>query len=351
MLIVLFVGTAVPSMVLAYNSSIASSSGIELLRFQGLGIASSSPSQIIADHASCDLVRYDRIPESVIVQAKQDLHIAYGHTSHGSQLITGMDGLPAFKEGLGGTPGLYAWNDGPLAGALDIDDNAFPDDVGYTGWDIHTRDYLNDPNNADVNVVIWSWCGQVNDFYDQTMIDHYLGPMAQLEADYPNVKFVYMTGHLEGEGAVSTPGTTFYSNEQIRRYCRDNNKILYDFADIESYNPDGVDMLRKGATDELYYDPDGEEPYDRTQNWGTEWQGAHVQDVDWYNCTPQHTQAVNGNFKAYGAWYLWARLTGWDDAPVDPTTIEILVYIGVAGTAFVIVAAFVVYRKKHATRP
>jgi hypothetical protein len=345
-IIVLFLGIAIPAAIFAFNTS-GSPSGTGSASFLGASIKSSATSPIIASHAKCDLVRYDRIPESAIVQAKQSLHIAYGHTSHGSQLITGMDALPAFKEGLGGTPGLYAWNDGPLAGALDIDDD-FADgtDVGYAGWDTTTRTYLNDPSNADVNVVIWSWCGQVNDYYDQTMIDHYLSPMSQLEADYPNVKFVYMTGHLEGEGAVLTPGTTYYSNEQIRRYCRDNNKILFDFADIESYDPDGVDVLRKGATDECLYDPDGAEPYVQTQNWATEWQAAHVLGVDWYDCSPAHTEAVNGNFKAYAAWYLYARLAGWDDAPVL-TPLEILGYVAIIGGAVAAVAIVVVYRKKR----
>ena len=145
--IALLLGIAVPSMLFAFNTSI-SPSGAGSPYFQNANIKSSGTSPIIANHAKCDLVRHDRIPESAILQAKQSLHIAYGHTSHGSQLITGMDALPAFKEGLGGTPGLYAWNDGPLAGALDINDYAFPNDVGYPGWDNATRTYLDDPSNA-----------------------------------------------------------------------------------------------------------------------------------------------------------------------------------------------------------
>ncbi len=34
--------------------------------------------------------------------------------------------------------------------------------------------------------------------------------------------------------------------------------------------------------------------------------------MDWFNCSPAHTQALNGNLKAYAAWYLWASLAGWD---------------------------------------
>ncbi|MCK7462034.1 MAG: hypothetical protein MZU84_08240 [Sphingobacterium sp.] len=48
---------------------------------------------IVVDHESIALAD---IPSTWIDQAKQTLHIAYGHTSHGSQLTTGMTGLVAF---------------------------------------------------------------------------------------------------------------------------------------------------------------------------------------------------------------------------------------------------------------
>ena len=45
---------------------------------------------IIIDHTCTNITV---IPESAIIQAKASLHIGYGHTSHGSQLTTGMTGL------------------------------------------------------------------------------------------------------------------------------------------------------------------------------------------------------------------------------------------------------------------
>ena len=66
--------------------------------------------------------------------------------------------------------------------------------------------------------------------------------MNQLETDYPDVKFVYMTGHLVGSGQQ---GNLNQRNEQIRAYARANNKILYDFADIESFDPDGRPSLHE----------------------------------------------------------------------------------------------------------
>ena len=53
-------------------------------------------------------------------------------------------------------------------------------------------------------------------------------------------------------------------------------------------------------------------------NWAIEWQNAHTEGVDWYNCSSAHSQPLNANRKAYAAWWLWAQLAGWnpDGEPV-----------------------------------
>ena len=275
-----------------------------------------SQGPVIIDHTCADITQ---VPQAAIETAKSTLHVAYGHTSHGSQLITGMNGLDAF---LGGT-GLYAWNDGPLAGALDLDDYAFSgygaSDLGNpnrTAWIQATRDYLDDtsPDHSDVNVVIWSWCGQVSSA-SETDINTYLNGMNTLEGEYPGVTFVYMTGHLDGSGLT---GNLHVRNEQIRAYCQANNKVLYDFADIESYDPDKTYFGDKLPDDNCDYDSDGTLPRVEDGNWALEWQGTHTEGAggDWYSCSPAHSQALNGNLKAYAAWWLWARCAGW--AGTDP---------------------------------
>ena len=40
----------------------------------------------------------------------------------------------------------------------------------------------------------------------------------------------------------------------------------------------------------------------------------------YYNCSPAHTHAVNGNMKAYAFWYLFARLAGWEGDTTNQTT-------------------------------
>jgi hypothetical protein len=263
-----------------------------------------SPSQnasgnaLIIDHTSTDL---DAIPPEWIEKAKETLHIAYGHTSHGSQITSGMEGLASFKGS------LYAYNSGGVGGALDLRDQPFSgaSDLGdpdRTAWAISTRSYLN--QHPEINVVMWAWCSQADGTAEE--INLYLSLMSELEKDYPDVCFVYMTGHLDGTGLT---GNLNVRNNQIRQYCRANGKILYDFADIETYDPDGVYYGDRIPNDNCDYDSgrDGV----RDANWAIQWQNSHVEGVDWYSCYSAHSQPLNANLKAYAAWRLWATIAVW----------------------------------------
>jgi hypothetical protein len=252
---------------------------------------------IIVNHNSTNL---NDIPLQWINEAKTRLRIAYGHTSHGSQITDGMDGLVSFKGNQysfnsSGANGALYFKNSPFSGASDLGN---PDRIS---WASATRSYLNADTN--INVVIWSWCGQVSGA-DSTDILTYLNLMSSLEQDYPDVRFVYMTGHLDGSGS---DGNLNQRNQQIRNYCQMHDKVLYDFADIESYDPDGlVNYMELGANDNCDFDSSGV-----SMNWAQRWQNTHIKNVDWFDCSAAHSQPLNGNRKAYAAWWLWARLAGW----------------------------------------
>ena len=220
--------------------------------------------EIIVDHACTDIAQ---IPAAAILAARQKLHIAVGHTAPGSRPLTGMEGLQLDMNHQGYPDNLYAWNEGGTGGALDIRADALGEDAGcYPAWFNNTYNYLGTPDsegrgskNPDINVIVWPWCGQAAGLSEHEMLTNYLIPMSTLEADYPGIKFVYMTAPLEGSGST---GNRNARNNQIRKYCISKNKILYDVADIESYDPDGL--------------------------------------------------TKNGNLKAHAAWWLWAKLGGWN---------------------------------------
>src|SRR6056297_1038904 len=110
--------------------------------------------RIIVDHNCTEITT---IPTKAIKAAKQKLHIAYNHTSHGSQLITGMTELVDFANqgglGLDWEENLFKFNNGGTSGGLDIHDNfaGWSDCGRYPEWINLTREYLNDQKNSDVN--------------------------------------------------------------------------------------------------------------------------------------------------------------------------------------------------------
>ena len=273
-----------------------------LLSCIALGALADEP--LIIDHRHTDITP---LSEDQIQQAKETLHIAYGHTSHGSQITTGMNGLVRFAnqggKGLNLPENIFAWNHGGKNGALDLHDRAMGGkDVGYwPNWLEETTTFLDDPANSDINVIIWSWCGQMPGKHSSgKLVEHYLQPMSDLEEKYPEVVFVYMTGHVD----IRNDQNQKEACNVIREYCTENNKVLYDFSDIEQYDPDGEFHEYVSDNCDIYTAPNTP----KTGNWAIEWQEGHTPNVDWYSCSSAHSQALNANQKAYAAWALWCAL-------------------------------------------
>lgn len=235
-----------------------------------------------------------RIPPPVIEKAKRELRVWYGHTSHGSQITSGMAAM---------RNGLFHFNWSGADGALKYVETG--GDLGHRGadaWERRTREYLE--RGGDANVIVWSWCGGCSDNTPDG-VDRYLNLMNGLERDYPNRVFVYMTGHLDGTGEN---GNLHRVNERIRAYCRRNDKVLFDFADIESYDPDGRYFLPLGARDSCdYRRPDGSRG-----NWAVEWIQRNPNHGIALPERAAHTHPLNGALKGRAFWSLLARIVGWE---------------------------------------
>lgn len=250
---------------------------------------------LIIDHTCTDITK---VPPSYIEKAKKTFRIAYGHTSHGSQIVSGMRALRQQN------PALFAFGTGD-ENALFLRDTTPQGDLGNpdrSTWAQRTRDLLNG-NGRDLNMIIWSWCGQAGTASEKDM-QLYLDLMSSLEKEFPKVKFVYMTGHLDGTGKN---GNLNQRNEQIRAFCRKNGKILFDFADIESFDPDGkVNYMELSAGDSCDYKENGVR-----KNWADEWIKNNPSHGIALPESAAHSRPLNGALKGRAFWWMMARLAGW----------------------------------------
>ena len=188
---------------------------------------------LIINHTCIDL---DAIPVEYIEAAQANIQVHYAHTSHGGQITTGLGRIESSNDTFNvdiGSGTLPTTED-----ALCILDGNPPHSyiTPELYWEREdgvniTQDTLD--NNPSINVSLWSWCTQLNS-YTTTQVQSYLDTITALEAANPDVIFVYMT--CNAQAGDSGGYNRWVNNNMIRDYCITNNKVLFDFADLDCWS-------------------------------------------------------------------------------------------------------------------
>ena len=302
------------------------------------GNHNNNSSMYIADYSKAKESVLRSIPQEYINAARNNLHIAYQHTSHGTHVSRGMFGLQDFKSGDDVLFGIT--NNSPQSDKLDFRDNvigsyAAPGDDASdlsrneTAFTQATRNYLDDPDNAEINVIMWSWCNIAG----HDVAGNYLPGMDSLISEYSiggtkigsnagqrtnPVTFIFMTGHANADNNVGE-GKPKNQADLIINHCSSNKQFCLDYYGIDTHDMD--DNYWEDAGDNGNSSEYAVNIGNGSDNFYEDWQNSHALGADYFeNKEAPHgsasygahnTQHITANRKAYAMWWILARIAGW----------------------------------------
>jgi hypothetical protein len=252
---------------------------------------------IIIDHNCVDI---SQIPASVIEDIKDNINFQWCGQSHSGQVPCGLDVVESIYPQFDVTIQELVLPTTPNSMSVYIGNQGF-NAPGQCCTSITPEGYWIPPTgpqwtnaclayNPTINVSGFLWCWQLEG-NGASYVQSYLNQMESFEAQHPNVTFVYTTGNAQAYGANGLQ--RHQNNEMIRNYCIANNKVLFDFADIDSwYNGEQQTTTYNGTTYQVQHNAfDGQE------------------------CG--HVNLLGAEYKARAIWWMMARIGGWNHPLTD----------------------------------
>jgi len=259
--------------------------------------ASSFEGGLIIDHNCVDL---SQVPSTWVEAAEDNLRVHYAHTSHGGQITTGLEMIESANNSYGVSIGWCALpNDEDALCIYDgngVNDYITPDLYWETSGGLNiTQGTLDD--NPTISVSLWSWCTQL-DSYSQQQVQAYLDAMTDLEDANPDVTFIYMTGNAQAGGDDGY--NRWVNNQLIRNYCIANDKVLFDFADLDCWSDGEHSTYEYVVGSTTYHVP--------------------IEHAHFNGDEAAHTTYASCEQKGQAFWWLMATLAGWNSPTITDTT-------------------------------
>jgi len=259
-----------------------------VLGFAAAGVATARTlaAPIVIDHTCTSL---EAIPPDAIQTAQNVCKWHYARLSHGRQIMEGFGIIEAADP-------FYAAIWPSAGGSLPVEPDMlciYTDPVGPesywlgSGIDI-TRSILD--GTPALNISAFSWCTQLNTA-SESYVQEYLTAIQTLESEFPDVTFVYFTGTAQYDGAYGY--NRALRNEQIRSFCLANDKVLYDFEDLDSW----------------WLNPSTEQWEHSTYEYNG--RAVPVEHPMLAGDDAEHTSYESCEQKGRAAWWMMAVLSGW----------------------------------------